>query len=134
MQRDRTMINILNQSPSSMNQQLQFNHQQIIEVNQQQLQQQAPISIMRQQLIQKPIQQQQVHGQSVQINQQGQQLVTMGQVQGKNVFYGNGEQQQRNIVQQNIQPPQTTFQMINLHNPTRSNDNQFRRSTIINLS
>jgi hypothetical protein len=117
-----------------MNQQLQFNHQQIIEVNQQQLQQQAPISIMRQQLIQKPIQQQQVHGQSVQINQQGQQLVTMGQVQGKNVFYGNGEQQQRNIVQQNIQPPQTTFQMINLHNPTRSNDNQFRRSTIINLS
>jgi hypothetical protein len=55
----------------------------------------------------------------------------MKQAQDKNVFFGNVEE--RNIVPQNIQVPQNIFQTINLQQPTRNIDNQFRRSAIINL-
>ena len=77
IQRDRTMINLMNHTPPSVNQPIQFN-QAMIEGNQQ-----AKMNLTRQQPMQM-----QMYKQNVQINQ-GPQLIPMGQVQGRNVFLGN---------------------------------------------
>ena len=69
------MINLLNHTPPAVNQPIQFN-QPMIEGNQQ-----ANMNLTRPQPMQ-------MYGKNVQINQ-GQQLMQMGQVQGRNVFFGN---------------------------------------------
>ncbi len=69
------MINLMNHTPPALNQPIQFN-QAMIEGNQQ-----TKMNLTRPQPMQ-------MYGQNVQINQ-GQPLIPMGQVQGRNVFFGN---------------------------------------------